>query len=649
MKKEPTWVDLPEAIRITVRLMFSDGEQLAALIDDRWITEGGDHYPSEEYTDGNLDMIERYGKNWWETRERVIAAYKNACATLKDILSQALIAGECNCGGEIGRRAVTEREWEDRNIVLPKSMLSRSRYFPAITGVVVKAADVRRECKKAIAPSNAEGLAKVTAWLPAPDQKFLFIKPDGDGYMPVLAAVHWIASEGHTIDLDICPDAANRYRKAMEELSDLKILKIEGVDQNGKHGTIPPEKFATLKWRTRFIFEEKDLWSDALDDDTRIVLIPYDDDHRSNDEFWDGGNKFILNELVVLKESVRRTWPFLMPINSAPPSSDPEAVGLLTAPSGPGIFGLAPKDAAQEVKQRTDSQKHLINWDEAASLTRPLHYLITPDEELSWHLCKDDPKLPLEQYVGLVDRREAACKDIEARCRCVFGERWQSVYDFAISVSNAIVKAYEKSVLERQEWEAARPDRTFNRRDWDVWALLSWVVFRDRAKICSFENQHSWRLWVKYDSTSEKREPSAVIDEVLDALSSGDLEAIRDGVPLLCQHWFGRYYNDLMAGAYFFDRDNVLEKWSDPNSAGTPRRGAKTGPAVKAAKEAADNYVEDTIERGSSPDQQEFVRFAAKTGLRAGRDTLREVYRDAMKQRGLSVKTGPKRKRHASS
>jgi hypothetical protein len=67
-----------------------------------------------------------------------------------------------------------------------------------------------------------------------PDTTFRFrgIAPDGDGYMPVLAAIHWIASEGHTIDLDICLDAADRYRIATKEFSDLAtILKIEGVDQ----------------------------------------------------------------------------------------------------------------------------------------------------------------------------------------------------------------------------------------------------------------------------------------------------------------------------------------------------------------------------------------------------------------------------------
>jgi hypothetical protein len=158
MKKELSWVDLREAIRITVRLM-SNGEQLATFIDDDWIISGGDSYCGE-YKDGkNPFMVKRYGEDYQEIQEKVSQAYDIACATLKDVLSRSLIAGEGHCEGEIGRRSVTESEWEHQDIQLSRCRLLASRAFPLITGILIKASDVRRECEKAIAASSPEVLA----------------------------------------------------------------------------------------------------------------------------------------------------------------------------------------------------------------------------------------------------------------------------------------------------------------------------------------------------------------------------------------------------------------------------------------------------------------------------------------------------------
>ena len=181
MKKQSTWIDFREAIRITVRLM-PDGDQLAAIMDDNWIGRDLDSgkssyttlYDGECYAADSPAMVWKYGEDWRKTREKVIKAYNTACAILQDVLSRSIIAGEGHCEGENGRRPITESDWAVRDILLSKDILFRklgttSTDFPTIIGVRVNAADVRRECAKAIAASRpkakASGISACREWL----------------------------------------------------------------------------------------------------------------------------------------------------------------------------------------------------------------------------------------------------------------------------------------------------------------------------------------------------------------------------------------------------------------------------------------------------------------------------------------------------
>src|SRR4051794_20058001 len=64
---------------------------------------------------------------------------------------------------------------------------------------------------------------------------FLPIAPDGDGYMPLSEALHWIASKGFTCALDTCTDAHDQYQAAAREFkakgSSGKV-KVIGADYN---------------------------------------------------------------------------------------------------------------------------------------------------------------------------------------------------------------------------------------------------------------------------------------------------------------------------------------------------------------------------------------------------------------------------------
>jgi hypothetical protein len=161
MTEHPKWVDLREAIRTVVRLM-PDGDRLADFMSEKWIVAGGDAYTAadDDYKDGkNPWMTARYGEEWQETRKKVREAYDFARSTLKGVLSRCQIAGEGQCDGEMGRRLITEREWEDGIVSWRDGRLLSQRDLPALNHVLLKAAAVKLECTRALEASRPEMLA----------------------------------------------------------------------------------------------------------------------------------------------------------------------------------------------------------------------------------------------------------------------------------------------------------------------------------------------------------------------------------------------------------------------------------------------------------------------------------------------------------
>jgi hypothetical protein len=93
------------------------------------------------------------------------------------------------------------------------------------------------------------------------ESRFLRIAPDGDGYMPLSAALHWIASKWLTCAPDTCLNAKEQYQAAAAEFktpgSSGKV-RVIGADHNRTVEPFPPDQFATVRWC--FVFNESDLF-----------------------------------------------------------------------------------------------------------------------------------------------------------------------------------------------------------------------------------------------------------------------------------------------------------------------------------------------------------------------------------------------------
>jgi hypothetical protein len=143
------------------------------------------------------------------------------------------------------------------------------------------------------------------------ESRFLRIAPDGDGYMPLSAALHWIASKWLTCAPDTCLNAKEQYQAAAAEFktpgSSGKV-RVIGADHNRTVEPFPPDQFATVRWC--FVFNESDLFSEIIAHEARIVIMPCGEDEQSEDQFWVGGNQPHLTMLQASKEDVRREWPF---------------------------------------------------------------------------------------------------------------------------------------------------------------------------------------------------------------------------------------------------------------------------------------------------------------------------------------------------
>jgi hypothetical protein len=205
--------------------------------------------------------------------------------------------------------------------------------------------------------------------------KSLPIVPDGDGSMPVSAALHWIASEGFKIDLDDCPDARDRYQAVAGHFSataNSKKLDVVGLDRDRKTAILPSYVFAVVKWP--FVNDDEGLFGAAMASEARIEVAPWDDDQRSNDEFWEGGESFPrVTTLTVLKESIRRNWPFAIPADNTSITEAGQPTLLLDHCQAclPQSKALPPRT------ERRRSQKFLLFYVRSVTHFRPVSIIRT--------------------------------------------------------------------------------------------------------------------------------------------------------------------------------------------------------------------------------------------------------------------------------
>jgi hypothetical protein len=136
--REAAWINLRETIRVYVRTALAGGEQLAQRMDDDWIKSGG---------------------RWYKTYEHLNETFRRAIDYLEGVLRSGNVPIECHGTTETGRRAVTERDWDDKVIDWRRDRLlnkHRDPVLPDLFHIRVNAKKLREHLKKTQGKTAAE-------------------------------------------------------------------------------------------------------------------------------------------------------------------------------------------------------------------------------------------------------------------------------------------------------------------------------------------------------------------------------------------------------------------------------------------------------------------------------------------------------------
>jgi hypothetical protein len=131
--------------------------------------------------------------------------------------------------------------------------------------------------------------------------------PDGDGQMPILAAVHWIASEGLKLDHDLF-SIAGKSHYCNSAKAFFRKVALEKVRVRGENLDEDPEQIASA------IFDD-DLVPvfDFAEDPPRYVRhleFNVSDGEQSMDTIFKAKNRGSWTNVKVFCEDVRRVWPY---------------------------------------------------------------------------------------------------------------------------------------------------------------------------------------------------------------------------------------------------------------------------------------------------------------------------------------------------
>jgi hypothetical protein len=122
-----------------------------------------------------------------------------------------------------------------------------------------------------------------------------------------------------------------------------------------------------------------------------------------------------------------------------------------------------------------------------------------------------------------------------------------------------IVEEVAGTILNEQKSDQrrARAADIWNKPVWSVWAVLSWIVFRDWKQICAVEHAAEFTAARRYDSLWTDAEVS-----LLSALQADHLQAVKDQKGLPATHWYGvlRIEPDT-----WFQQRSVRRCWPGPS------------------------------------------------------------------------------------
>jgi hypothetical protein len=184
--EQASWVDLPEAVRIVVRLSC-DGPKLASIMTRR----GWDHYNHPR----SVEL--RLGPEWVTSFPRAQAACKEAESVLRTVLKAGRVSGTgayiatAALHAPVDIKAIAEDHWRRTSVDFWKNELRiTAGPFPIIRDVLVCAEDVHRECLKELegrAPNGEQ------AAVDAPGASF------EDATLSLPTSRRWIVKRGLTL------------------------------------------------------------------------------------------------------------------------------------------------------------------------------------------------------------------------------------------------------------------------------------------------------------------------------------------------------------------------------------------------------------------------------------------------------------------
>ena len=168
------YVDFRESVRVVVRHL-PDGELLASKMTDEWIVglrrfwTGGRVSRRRKRTPKNPLMVGIYGPEWRTLRPEVVAAYERAINLFRSILQTGRVKmlGVTGRRPEEGRRPIERHEWARHSIDVRRGRLAPLDSVGAeISGVLVAAEDLQRECAAMIASEEAPAVELETTKAP---------------------------------------------------------------------------------------------------------------------------------------------------------------------------------------------------------------------------------------------------------------------------------------------------------------------------------------------------------------------------------------------------------------------------------------------------------------------------------------------------
>jgi hypothetical protein len=186
--EKANWVDLPEAIRVVVRLS-RDGSRLASVMTRR----GWDHYNHP------ASVKLRLGPKWVALFPRAQAAREKAASVLITVLKAGRVSGTgaytatALPHAPIDVKAIAGDHWRRATVDFWRNEIRiTAGPFPIIHDVLVCAEDVRRECLKELGGLSQKG---AQADVDAPAASF------EDSTQPLPTSRCWIVKGGHTLTL----------------------------------------------------------------------------------------------------------------------------------------------------------------------------------------------------------------------------------------------------------------------------------------------------------------------------------------------------------------------------------------------------------------------------------------------------------------